>query len=81
MQANTTGAVVQLVRISACHAEGREFESRPHRKTLQFKLKSFLFLDLSIFDILQAKRFMHIFTCLKNTLWKTQLQKYGLPLD
>ena len=24
--------VVQLVRISACHAEGREFESRPDRK-------------------------------------------------
>ena len=23
--------VVQLVRISACHAEGREFESRPPR--------------------------------------------------
>ena len=26
------GAVVQLVRIPACHAVGREFESRPHRK-------------------------------------------------
>ena len=26
------GAVVQLVRIHACHAWGREFESRPHRK-------------------------------------------------
>ena len=26
------GAVVQLVRISACHAGGREFESRRHRK-------------------------------------------------
>ena len=25
------GAVVQLVRIPACHAVGREFESRPHR--------------------------------------------------
>ena len=25
------GGVVQLVRISACHAEGREFESRRHR--------------------------------------------------
>ena len=25
------GAVVQLVRISACHAEGRGFESRPLR--------------------------------------------------
>jgi hypothetical protein len=27
-----TGAVVQLVRIHACHAWGRGFESRPHRK-------------------------------------------------
>ena len=27
-----TGAVVQSVRISACHAGGREFESRPHRR-------------------------------------------------
>lgn len=26
------GAVVQLVRILACHARGRGFESRPHRK-------------------------------------------------
>lgn len=25
------GAVVQLVRILACHARGRGFESRPHR--------------------------------------------------
>ena len=28
----TLGAVVQLVRIPACHAVGREFESRPHRQ-------------------------------------------------
>ena len=27
-----SGAVVQLVRIPACHAVGREFESRPHRQ-------------------------------------------------
>ena len=26
------GAVVQLVRILACHARGRGFESRPHRQ-------------------------------------------------
>ncbi len=26
------GAVVQLVRITACHAVGRGFESRPHRQ-------------------------------------------------
>ena len=28
-----TGAVVQLVRIPACHAGGREFESRPFRQS------------------------------------------------
>lgn len=30
---HTRGAVVQLVRMPACHAGGREFESRPHRLT------------------------------------------------
>ena len=28
----TPGAVVQLVRIPACHARGRGFEPHPHRK-------------------------------------------------
>ena len=28
------GAVVQLVRIPACHAGGREFESRPLRQNI-----------------------------------------------
>ena len=32
-ESNYLGAVVQLVRIPACHAVGREFESRPHRKS------------------------------------------------
>ena len=31
LQLEITGAVVQLVRITACHAVGRGFESRPHR--------------------------------------------------
>ena len=30
-----SAAVVQLVRISACHAEGRGFESRPLRHLIQ----------------------------------------------
>jgi hypothetical protein len=29
------GPVVQLVRIQACHAWGREFESRPDRQQLE----------------------------------------------
>ena len=33
-----TGAVVQLVRIQACHAWGRGFESRPYRKTSDFTI-------------------------------------------
>ena len=37
------GAVVQLVRIPACHAGGRGFESRPHRKSLREFSKAFLF--------------------------------------
>ena len=45
------GAVVQLVRILACHARGRGFESRPHRRgerkeqhgKLRFPVALFLF--------------------------------------
>ena len=41
------GAVVQLVRISACHAGGRGFESRPHRSQKpQKNLRLFLFTPL-----------------------------------
>gem|GEM_PF-2299763 len=32
IETTENGVVVQLVRIHACHAWGRGFESRPHRK-------------------------------------------------
>ena len=35
------GALVQLVRIHACHAWGRGFESRPHRKSKALKFLNF----------------------------------------
>ena len=39
------GLVVQLVRISACHAEGRGFESRPDRFINQVSwLEEFFFV-------------------------------------
>ena len=47
-----SGAVVQLVRIQACHAWGRGFESRPHRlsKTkIQAKSWSLILWDFFFF--------------------------------
>ncbi len=38
----TTGVVVQLVRIRACHARGRGFESRPFRTKASSKSEAFL---------------------------------------
>ena len=36
-----SGALVQLVRIHACHAWGHGFESRTHRKSLSVMLRGF----------------------------------------
>ena len=51
---NETGAVVQLVRIHACHAWGRGFESRPHRRNPETKVSGF-FVFRSISSTLQHK--------------------------
>ncbi len=52
------GLVVQLVRIHACHAWGREFESRPDRKKLR-KIGAFLFMEHFVY-IIHSKK-MNVF--------------------
>ncbi len=48
------GSVVQLVRIHACHAWGRGFESRPDRR---FKVKkSLVIVDQRLFYFIQIAR-------------------------
>ena len=54
------GAVVQLVRIPACHAVGREFESRPHRKC--WKSTSYAW------DALKSAQNLHKWP-LNNVVW------------
>ena len=49
------GAVVQLVRIHACHAWGREFESRPHRKE-DANASSFVFHILDLHALVIQKK-------------------------
>lgn len=39
----SNGLVVQLVRMPACHAGGREFESRPDRKAFLQMVEGFCF--------------------------------------
>ena len=41
------GAVVQLVRMPACHAGGRGFESLPHRKTSASDFEALVLFFLS----------------------------------
>ena len=51
----SNAAVVQLVRISACHAEGRGFESRPLRHFLDSLFKK-MFVLTSMFILASLKR-------------------------
>ena len=45
----TSGGVVQLVRTSACHAEGREFESRLSRHNIYAVVRQrFLLMDENV---------------------------------
>ena len=55
-KSNYRGAVVQLVRIPACHAVGREFESRPHRKKDIRKGVFFVLRDSTFSRLLVSSR-------------------------
>ena len=72
--AEREGAVVQLVRIPACHAVGREFESRPHRKK---ESQTWL-----LFDFHQVTAYLHYpCTCLMCvSLDKLSRQREGVSL-
>ena len=48
---HTRGAVVQLVRMPACHAGGRGFESLPHRKKVQEQSWTFLYVEGPLLQI------------------------------
>ena len=59
----SNGLVVQLVRMPACHAGGREFESRPDRqnKALAKKNARALFFEIILWSVpLYYSFFLHV---------------------
>jgi hypothetical protein len=72
------GLVVQLVRIHACHAWGREFESRPDRQHIFQSPKSIKDLGLFFFLVLTG-----VLTCWEKVVsgtYSAQRQKAACDL-
>ena len=73
-----SGALVQSVRISACHAGGHEFESRTHR-TEQRKKEAFR-LPFCVFYIIAIKKNLLILHTFQETAVSEFLSDEMIPL-